>query len=229
MSEVSLTMRGLIAVILIAILASSAIAVGASMMLAVGPQGPEGPQGDTGPQGPAGSQGLQGETGATGPRGATGPAGPTGPTGPKGDTGDTGPEGPQGPQGETGETGPAGPTGATGAQGPQGETGPQGPQGEPGLGVQPGYVVAPAYDSGWVTLPGAATYQFVHNLGTTEVIVDIRLNDPNPSIGINDGTLQFSSIDILAWSLLTNDDIWVTSLYSGPHEVRVMMWIITPP
>jgi hypothetical protein len=35
-----------IAVIVIAILASTAIAVGASTMLAVGPQGPEGPKGD---------------------------------------------------------------------------------------------------------------------------------------------------------------------------------------
>jgi hypothetical protein len=199
MAEVALTIRGLIAVILIAILASSAIAVGASMMLAVGPQGPEGPQGDTGPQGSTGPQGPQGETGATGPRGATGPAGPTGP---KGDTVDTG------------------------SEGPQGETG---PQGEPGLGVQSGYVVAPAYDSGWVALSGAGNFQFVHNLGTTEVIVDLRLNDTNPLIGINDGTLQFSSIDILSLSRLTNDDIWVTSLHSGPHEVRVMMWIITPP
>jgi hypothetical protein len=199
MSEVSLTVRGLIAMILIAILASSAIAVGASMMLAVGPQGPAGSQGDTGPQGPAGPQGPQGETGVTGPRGVAGP------TGPKGDTGNTGPEGLQGAQGE------------------------QGPQGEPGLGVKPGYVVAPAYDSGWVALPGANTYQFVHNLGTTEVIVDIRLNDTGSSIGINDGTLEVSAIDILSWSRLTNDDIWVTSLHSGPHEVRVMMWIITPP
>ena len=185
MSEISLTVRGLITVILIAILASSAIAVGASMMLAVGPQGPEGPEGDTGP------------------RGATGP---TGPTGLKGDTG------------------------TIGAMGAQGIQGPQGPQGEPGLGVKPGYVVAPAYDSGWVALPGAGTFQFIHNLGTTEVVVDIRLNDTNPLIGINDGTLQFSAIDILSWSRLTNDDIWVTSTYgSGPHEVRVMMWIITPP
>jgi hypothetical protein len=90
-------------------------------------------------------------------------------------------------------------------------------------------VVAPAYDSGWVALSGGGTFQFVHNLGTIEVIVDIRLNDTNPLIGINDGTLQISAIDILSWSRLTNDDIWVTSLYSGPHKVRVMMWIITPP
>ena len=107
---ISITMGKLVAGIVIAILAASAISIGASTMLAVGPEGPEGPQGETGPQGLTGPQGEQGETG---PQGATGPAGPTGP---KGDTGDTGPQGPQGPEG------------------PQGDTGPQGPQGEQGVG-----------------------------------------------------------------------------------------------
>ena len=79
MAAVSLTMGKLIAGIVNAILASSAISVGASMMLAVGPTGPEGPQGETGPQGP------KGDTGATGPQG---PAGATGPQGEKGDKGD---------------------------------------------------------------------------------------------------------------------------------------------
>ena len=114
MAAVSITMGKLVAGIVIAILASSAIAVGASTMLAVGPEGPEGLQGDTGPQGLAGPQGEQGETG---PAGATGPAGPAGP---KGDAGDTGP---QGPKGDTGDTGP---------QGPQGEQGPVGPAGPAG-------------------------------------------------------------------------------------------------
>ena len=59
MAAVSMTMPKLIAVIAIAILASSAISVGVSTMLITGPAGPEGLQGETGPQG------LQGETGAT--------------------------------------------------------------------------------------------------------------------------------------------------------------------
>jgi hypothetical protein len=97
MAEVSfVTMGKLIAGILVAILAASAIAVGASTLLAVGPEGPQGPQGDTGPQG------SQGETGDTGPQGATGPAGPTGPTGATGATGPQGLQGIQGPQGERG-------------------------------------------------------------------------------------------------------------------------------
>ena len=66
MAEVSITMSKLIAGIIIAILASSAISVGASTMLATGPKG------DTGPQG---EQGIQGLTGDTGPQGPIGPQG----------------------------------------------------------------------------------------------------------------------------------------------------------
>jgi hypothetical protein len=112
MAAVSLSMGKLIAGIVIAILASSAISVGVSTQLITGPEGPQGLQGNTGPQGP------QGEQGETGPQGATGPTGPTG---------DTGATGPQGPKGDTGDTGP------TGATGPQGI---QGPQGEPGIGFE---------------------------------------------------------------------------------------------
>jgi hypothetical protein len=119
-AAISMTMGKLIAVIVIAILASSAIAVGASTMLIVGPEGPQGEQGDTGPQGP------KGDTGDTGPEGPAGPTGATGATGAKGDKGDTG------DTGATGATGPQGDTGATGPQGPQGDTGPQGP---PGSGI----------------------------------------------------------------------------------------------
>jgi len=99
MAAVSLTMGKLIAGIVIAILAASAIAIGASTMLTVGPQGPEGPEG---PQGIQGIKGETGETGATGPKGDTGN---TGPQGPKGDTGDTGAQGPIGPEGPQGERG----------------------------------------------------------------------------------------------------------------------------
>jgi hypothetical protein len=93
MAAVSLTIGKLIAGIVIAILASSAISVGASMMLAVGPTGPEGPQGETGPQGP------RGDTGDTGPQGPAGATGLQGEKGDKGDTGETGATGPEGPPG----------------------------------------------------------------------------------------------------------------------------------
>ena len=96
MATISLTLGKFIAGIVIAILASSAISIGASTILAVGPQGPEGPQG------PQGEQGIQGLTGDTGPQGAAGPTGATGAQGEKGDKGDTG---------ETGATGPEGPPG----------------------------------------------------------------------------------------------------------------------
>ena len=75
-----------IAVVVIAVLVSSAAAAGISVML----PGPEGPQGEQGLQG---LQGEQGETGDAGPVGATGPQGAKGD---KGATGDTGPQGEQG-------------------------------------------------------------------------------------------------------------------------------------
>ena len=81
-----------VAVFVIAVLVSSAVAAGISMVIP-GPEGPQGPQGE---QGPPGSQGDQGDTGATGPQGATGSTGATGPEGDKGDTGDTGPQGERG-------------------------------------------------------------------------------------------------------------------------------------
>jgi len=98
MAAVSITMGKLIAGIVIAILAASAVSVGVSMLM-LGPEGPEGPQGPkgdtgatgaTGPAGPAGSAGAAGAAGATGERGATGLKGD------KGDTGDTGPQGERG-------------------------------------------------------------------------------------------------------------------------------------
>ena len=96
MTTASLSMGKLITVVIIAILASSAISVGASMMLAVGPAGPEGPKGDTGTQG---QKGDTGDVGAQGSAGAIGPAGQTGATGATGATGSTGPAGPQGEPG----------------------------------------------------------------------------------------------------------------------------------
>jgi len=90
MAVVSLTLGKFIAGIVIAILVSSVISVGASTMLATGPKG------DTGPQG---EQGIQGLTGDAGPQGPIGPQGPQGEKGDKGDTGETGATGPEGPPG----------------------------------------------------------------------------------------------------------------------------------
>ena len=84
-----------IAIVVIAVLASSAIAAGVSMVIP-GPEGPEGPQGDTGA---TGAKGDTGDTGLQGPPGATGPQGPTGATGATGAPGATGDTGPQGERG----------------------------------------------------------------------------------------------------------------------------------
>jgi hypothetical protein len=90
--------------------------------------------------------------------------------GQKGDTGDKGALGATGPQGLKGDTGERGATGSTGATGPTGPTGPA------GLGVTPGTLVAPAYDSGWVNITSMAGQNIVlnHNLGITDISVEIQ-------------------------------------------------------
>lgn len=157
---------------------------------AQGPQGEKGEKGDTGEQGTQGAQGL---TGPKGDKGDQGAQGATGAQGPKGDAGTQGPAGPQGSQGEKGADGQSvtgiaippgdpncpnggvmyastsgnhfvcngdpGPQGATGAQGPEG---PQGPSGNGLLGT---------YDTGWVFFSAGSSRTFVHNLGTTKLIV----------------------------------------------------------
>ena len=82
--------------LIVAILVASAISVGGSMMLSVGPQGEKG---DTGALGATGPTGLTGATGPAGPQGVSGAPGATGATGQTGATGATGPAGPQGPAG----------------------------------------------------------------------------------------------------------------------------------
>lgn len=90
MATVSLTMSKLMAVIVITILASSAISIGVSTMLITGPEGPQGPQVETGATGATGLQGPKGDIGATGQTGPSGPSGPTGSTGPQGEQGPSG-------------------------------------------------------------------------------------------------------------------------------------------
>jgi hypothetical protein len=96
-----------------------------------------------------------------------------GPQGPNGDTGDTGAAGAAGPQGPKGDTGARGATGATGTTGATGATGATGPA---GLGVSPGSLVTPAYDSGWINITSMAGQNIVltHNLASTDISVDIQ-------------------------------------------------------
>jgi hypothetical protein len=99
-----------------------------------------------------------------------------GPLGPKGDTGNTGTPGATGPQGLKGDTGARGAAGATGATGATGTTGATGATGPAGLGVTPGSLVTPAYDSGWINITSQAGQNIVltHNLGSTDVSIDIQ-------------------------------------------------------
>lgn len=102
LAAVSLSMGKLVALLAVTILVSSAISIGTSIMLAVGPEGPQGEQGETGPQGP---QGVAGPAGAPGAPGATGATGPAGADGEDGDIGPQGLQGEQGIQGIQGERG----------------------------------------------------------------------------------------------------------------------------
>jgi hypothetical protein len=99
-----------------------------------------------------------------------------GPQGLKGDKGDTGATGATGPQGPKGDNGAKGTTGATGANGATGATGSTGATGPAGLGVTPGSLVAPAYDSGWVNITNMAGKNIVlnHNLGTSDISFEIQ-------------------------------------------------------
>lgn len=71
-------------------------------------------KGSAGLRGEPGAKGDVGATGLTGPRGAAGPAGPKGDQGPIGLQGITGAVGAIGPKGDQGETGPQGATGPAG-------------------------------------------------------------------------------------------------------------------
>ncbi len=175
-----------------------------------------------------------------------------GPQGPKGDNGDTGPKGPQGETGPQGEQGEQGQQGIQGIQGPegdkgdQGEQGPQGPQGEPGLGVEPGFLVAPAFDSGWVdnwTANGGTGLDLInitHGLNTTDVFVYVigKWEEGNDTYihqfaygGLAGGII--SGLGVF-W-VLTENEIWVfrfpdsaTDLFPWV-EVRIMIWQIPEP
>ncbi len=139
-----------------------------------------------------------------------------------------GPQGPEGPQGLKGDKGDTGATGATGA------TGPQGPEGVFTIGNMTGYMPAPAYDTGWVHTTEAGNYTFTHNLGTTNVVVDVK---SNVSTGIEDSPKRFR------WYKLTNNDIWVETWPSDyiwlnsthqatvytPLDIRITIWKIASP
>jgi hypothetical protein len=193
--------------LIVAILASTFTATGASMML--GLSGPKGEKGDTGATGP---QGPQGETG---PRGVTGPAGPTGATGQ------------QGAIGPQGDTGPQGLQGIQGPQGIQGLQGPQGEQGPPGFGT-------PDYDSGWKNIAAGETIVKAHVLGTTNVYVYMIGRDGEGLIhqwdyGMNIGGGISTSRHGAAWHSLDTDLISVTrgDIDTEWVQFRVLIWIIS--
>ncbi len=79
--------------------------------------------------------------------------------GPQGEKGDKGDQGEQGIQGIQGDQGIQGLQGEKGEQGLQGEAGPAGE-------LEPGFMSAPAFDSGWIAIPPRMSVIDVsHNVG----------------------------------------------------------------
>jgi len=247
MAATSITMSKFIAGLIITILIASTISAGiaVSTQLITGPRGPQGEKGETGPQGPQGLQGEQGEKGSAGPAGATGATGATGSQGPAGANGATWRNGTGVPSSSLGSNGDfylnldnsdvynkisGSWVWVANIRGETGATGPQGPAGVYTIENMTGWVSAPAYDSGWVEVSGSnPAVPFYHGLGTTNVIVDLRMNASQPStaIGISDGSYELG--DRLRWYNLTDNSIFVSSDYGyGTHQIRVMMWKIAP-
>jgi len=195
--------RTFIAGLIVAILASSALSTVVATQRVTGPQGPKGDKGDTGPQGLQGEQGPQGIQGVQGA---------------KGDTGEQGVQGPQGIQGIQG---------VKGDKGDEGPQGPEGPQGEPGLGVEPGFLVAPAYDSGWIDVTDY-WFKLWHGLNTTEVFVYAIRN--NSEYGINQFTPAGATFSV-EWLSLSENELEVRIAQFAPSpsydEVRVMIWKVS--
>lgn len=245
MAAASITMSKFIAGLIITILIASTISAGiaVSTQLITGPRGPQGENGEQGTQGPQGEQGETGPAGSSGAAGATGATGTQGQAGVNGATWLNGTGVPSSSLGSNGDfylnlangdvynkitgswTKVANIRGATGA------TGPQGPAGVYTIANMTGWVPAPAYDSGWIELPGSnSAVRFDHELGTTNVIVDLRMNASQsvPNLGISDGSSDFG--DLLYWYNLTDNSIFVSTDYAfGTHQIRVMLWKIAPP
>ena len=96
---------------------------------------------------------------------------------------------------------------------------------------QQGFLTAPAYDSGWVSVKDKY-YQlnaFEHGLGTTDVLVYAYRNVSDEA-----GVSQNFGFWISQWCNLTDNTIWVWFTYPGGEQplyddVRVMIWKISEP
>jgi len=150
---------------------------------------------------------------------SVGPRGEQGPQGPSGQNGLNGVQGIQGPQGIQGEQG---------IEGPKGDTGPQGEQGPVGnftIGEIAGWMPTPAYDSGWIIVPGGSGgYTLTHNLGTTNLMVYVMCKTTDNTI--NSWLLDQS---MLAWEIRNSTNEIVISLAPGDAFIRVMLWKIAEP
>jgi hypothetical protein len=153
-----------------------------------------------------------------------------GPKGDKGDQGDTGPQGTQGTQGLQGIQGVQGIQGLQGIQGPQGE---QGPPGTFTIGNMTGWLSAPAYDSGWVSIfpsypKSTGPYVFEHGLDTTNVMICLGRNCSESGIVYS---MSSAPVGKIYWMYLSDSEISVyIDHYDQQYDsIRVMIWKISEP
>lgn len=155
-----------------------------------------------------------------------------GPKGDKGSQGDTGLQGPQGIQGSQGIQGIQGLQGLQGIQGLQGLQGIQGPPGVFTIENMSGWLPAPAYDSGWVSIFPSyphtiGPYVFEHGLNTTNVMIYLGRNCSESGI-VYSMSAQPGKI---WWSYLSDNGISVyIDRYDQQYDsIRVMIWKISGP
>jgi hypothetical protein len=101
---------------------------------------------------------------------------------------------------------------------------------------QTGWLPAPAYDSGWVSLTPASWLTLEHELGTTEVLVYMTANTSLGDYGLNQAfyggffwNMTFNHGAL--WCKLNNNNISLIRYQGDYHweQVRVRMWRIQEP
>jgi hypothetical protein len=93
-------------------------------------------------------------------------------------------------------------------------------------GNKTGFMSAPAYDSGWLSMKEGEETVFAHNLDTTEVFVYVIGKDTEEIYKIHQ--YEYGGTYWAYWHKLDSNNISVTSYYPWDH-VRVIIWRIPEP
>ena len=89
-----------------------------------------------------------------------------------------------------------------------------------------GFLNAPAYDSGWITIEEGEETVFTHNLNTTEVFVYMIGKDTDQIYKIHQ--YEYGGTYWAYWHNLDSNNISVTAEWPWDY-VRVMIWRIPEP